>query len=115
MSPEGLKKMVGGDIITLKTSDNESALAEIRSLHAKEGKQDGGEIVLETDNGEEFIPVLVSSLKTRILSISMRRPTLDDVFLKLTGREIREEGGGEAVMLKQWTMRQAGSRGGRFR
>ena len=114
-TPEGLKRMVGGDIITLKTNDNESALAEIRSLHAKEAKQDSGEIILETENGEEFIPILVSSLQTKILSISMRRPTLDDVFLKLTGREIREEGGGEAVLLKHWTMRQAGSRGGRFR
>ena len=114
-TPEGLKRMVGGDIITLKTRDNESALAEIRSLHAKEAKQDSGEIILETQNGEEFIPILVNSLHTEIISISMRRPTLDDVFLKLTGREIREEGGGEAVLFKQWTMRQAGSRGGRFR
>lgn len=41
--------------------------------------------------GEEFIPRLVSMLDTPIVAVSLRRPTLDDVFLKLTGRQIRDE------------------------
>jgi len=113
-TPEALKRGVGGDIITLKTSDNAAAIAEIQSRYGIQAKQDSEGIMFETQNGEEFIPILVGSLETRILSISMRRPTLDDVFLKITGREIREESGGEAALRRQWTVRQAGSRGGRF-
>lgn len=113
-SPADLKKTVGGDIITLSTNDNEAAKAEIRRQFAIEAKEDNEGITFEVQNGEEFIPNLVRSLETKILRIGARRPTLDDVFLKITGREIRDEAGGEAALRRQWTMRQAGSRGGRF-
>lgn len=113
-TPEVLKKGVGGDVITLRTEDDDRAIEEIRERHQIEAKRDTEGFFFEVANGEEFVPVLVNTLKTEIRSISMRRPTLDDVFLKLTGREIRDEAGGEAVMRRQWTMRQAGGRGGRF-
>ena len=113
-SPEVLKKTIGGDTLCLKTLDNASALGEIRSTFGIEGSCDGDEILIETQNGETFIPDLVSGLKIPILEISMRRPTLEDVFLKLTGHEIREDVGGEAVLRREWTLRQAGTRGGKF-
>jgi ABC-2 type transport system ATP-binding protein len=113
-SPDALKRMVGGDIITLKTENDEAAAAEIRQHFGIEAQHDREGISFEVPNGEEFIPTLTNNFNTQILSISMRRPTLDDVFLKLTGREIREEAGGEAVMRRQWAMRQARGRGGRF-
>jgi len=49
-----------------------------------------GGIYFEVDCGEEFIPRLVREAPFPISSISLRRPTLDDVFLKLTGRQIRD-------------------------
>ena len=113
-TPESLKRGVGGDVIALKTENDEQAQEEIRRQHGIEGKRDSDGLVFEVANGEEFIPLLVGRLETSIRSVSMRRPTLDDVFLKLTGHEIREEGGGEAVMKRQWTMRQAGNRGSRL-
>jgi ABC-2 type transport system ATP-binding protein len=113
-TPEALKRGVGGDIITLKTSDDVAALAEIRSAYGIEGKHDEEGILLEVEKGEEFVPRLVGGLETKIRSISMRQPTLDDVFLKITGHEIRDEAGGDATLRRQWTMRQAGTRGGRF-
>ena len=62
-----------------------------------------------------LIPGLVTRLETRILSVGMRRPTLDDVFLKLTGREIREETGADSDLGKPWKMRPIAARGGRIR
>mgnify|MGYP001134070026 CR=1 FL=1 len=113
-SPEALKRMVGGDIITMKTQNVEQAMTEVRRQFSIDAQHDSEGVFFEVPNGEEFIPLLVNRFKTELYSISLRRPTLDDVFLKLTGREIREEGGGEAAMRRQWAMRMARGRGGRF-
>ncbi len=109
-NPDALKRSVGGDIITLKTHNDDEAIKEIQEKHNIEARRDIDGLCFEVTNGEEFIPLLVNRLETEIHSISMHRPTLEDVFLKLTGREIREEAGGEAVMRRQFTMRQAGGR-----
>ena len=90
-TPESLKRMVGKDIISVKTDDNESAAEEIQRRYQTEARQDGGELTFEVANGEKFLPTFAKEFGTRIISISLRRPTLEDVFLKLTGREIREE------------------------
>ena len=45
----------------------------------------------EVASGEEFLPTFVKEFSTKILSINLRRPSLEDVFLKLTGRAIRQE------------------------
>ncbi len=113
-TPDALKRMIGGDIITLKTENAEAAMAEIRHQFGIEAQKDSQGVFFEVPNGEEFIPLLVNNFKTDLHSISMRRPTLDDVFLKLTGREIREEAGGEAAMRRQWAMYQARDHRGRF-
>ena len=90
-TPANLKRVVGRDIISLKTDDNDKAVAEIRTRYQVEARHDGDGLCFEVTNGEEFLPVLLREFSTRIVSVSMRRPSLDDVFLKLTGREIREE------------------------
>ena len=90
-TPEKLKKMVGKDIISVKTDDNEKAAAEIKLRYQIEARLDGDGLCFEVVNGEEFLPIFIREFSTRILGVSLRRPSLDDVFLKLTGREIREE------------------------
>ncbi|MBU7017950.1 MAG: ATP-binding cassette domain-containing protein [Theionarchaea archaeon] len=90
-TPDDLKRMVGGDIITLKTTDDEKAEREIGERYKIQVRRDEKGIHLEIENSEEFIPEFISSFSTRINSINLRRPTLDDVFMKLTGHEIRKE------------------------
>ncbi|TES88229.1 MAG: ATP-binding cassette domain-containing protein [Dehalococcoidia bacterium] len=90
-TPAKLKRMVGKDIVSLKTDDNDKAMAEISRRYQIEARRDGDGLCFEVANGEEFLPVLLREFSTLIVSVSMRRPSLDDVFLKLTGREIREE------------------------
>jgi len=95
-SPDNLKKMIGGDIITLRTTDNRKAEKEFR-IKFPQGhvKNIGKEIQVETDRGDEFIPTLVKVITPRITSLILHRPTLEDVFLELTGRKIREENNGQ--------------------
>jgi len=90
-TPEKLKKMVGKDIISVKTDDNEKAAEEIRLRYQIEARHDGDGLCFEVANGEEFLPIFIREFSTKILGVSLRRPSLDDAFLKLTGREIREE------------------------
>jgi ABC-2 type transport system ATP-binding protein len=90
-SPEGLKGRVGGDVINLSTVDDQKAQAELQARYKIQPRYDGGQLSFEIADGDRFIPTLIKGLKTEILSVSLRRPTLDDVFLKLTGRGLRDE------------------------
>jgi ABC-2 type transport system ATP-binding protein len=90
-TPERLKKIVGRDIISVKTDDNDKAVEEVSLRYQIEARSDSDGLTFEVDNGEKFLPTFIKEFGTKILSVSLRRPSLDDVFLKLTGREIRQE------------------------
>jgi ABC-2 type transport system ATP-binding protein len=90
-TPAKLKELVRGDIIRISTEDDRKAIAEIRSNFAIVAREENGGLFLETERGEEFIPKLIHSLSMRTRSVSLEKPTLNDVFLKLTGRTIRDD------------------------
>jgi ABC-2 type transport system ATP-binding protein len=96
-TPEKLKRMVAKDIITLTTDDNSRAAEEITRRYQTEVRPDGENLTFAVDNGEAFLPVFTKETSFKINSISLRRPTLEDVFLKLTGREIRDEEVGDSI------------------
>ncbi|HEX6255554.1 MAG TPA: ATP-binding cassette domain-containing protein [Euzebyales bacterium] len=88
-TPEGLKDMVGGDVVTITAPDPEHLLAHLRDQSLEPARRNG-EVRVEVDDGARFIPRLIRGFSGDIDGASLRRPTLDDVFLKLTGRTIRE-------------------------
>ncbi len=90
-TPTKLKRMVHGDVIHLITTDNQRAIAEIQKTFSLTAREENGGLVLETEKGDEFIPKLLHSLTMQTLSVSLKKPTLNDVFLKLTGRTIRDD------------------------
>lgn len=90
-TPDELKAMVGGDVITISTADNTTAMKEIPQLYHVDPVADDGMLRLEVDDGAAFIPRLVRELSVSVNNVALRRPSLDDVFLKLTGRAIRDE------------------------
>lgn len=91
-TPDNLKKDLKGDLITLKTSDNEAAKELIQTCFSIRPYIKEDSIYLYAENGENFVPKLFRALRNlEITSVNVRKPTLNDVFLKLTGREIREE------------------------
>jgi ABC-2 type transport system ATP-binding protein len=92
-TPEALRRSVSGDVLTLHARDPEALCAELRSRLALGAHVLDGRVVLEHDRGHELIPRLIEALPFgRIDSLSMHRPTLSDVFVKLTGRSLRDEG-----------------------
>ncbi|MBA7714324.1 Linearmycin resistance ATP-binding protein LnrL [subsurface metagenome] len=90
-TPQRLKSIVGKDIISVRTDDNGKAAEEIRRRYQVEARHDGDGLTFEVSCGEEFLPGFIKEFGTKIISVNLRRPSLEDVFLKLTGREIREE------------------------
>ena len=89
-TPEELKSRVTGDTVYLETRDDEKALLEIEALFGIRAKRGRDGLVFNVERGDAFIPRLVEKLTTEIGSVNVKRPSLDSVFLHLTGREIRE-------------------------
>ena len=89
-TPNKLKDAVGGDVISLTAEDNEAAVRELRERYSLSPEVRNGVVTFSVPHGEEFLPDFVRGFSQRVLSIGLRRPTLDDVFLKLTGRAIRD-------------------------
>lgn len=90
-TPSELKKTIGGDIIYLRTSDNKNSMEDIRRVLDVDVSEKDGEIYLSALKGDVCIPKIIRELGDRVLSVRMQRPTLNDVFLRLTGKEIRPE------------------------
>ena len=90
-TPEELKKIVGGDVIYISTSDNSRAKAEIEKLFSVEVFEKDNELFLTSTRGDACIPEIIRALGDMVLSVRLQRPTLNDVFLKMTGRAIRAE------------------------
>ncbi len=90
-SPDKLKDGVGGDLVSLKAENTEAAIAELTERYQLEPAIENGLVTFNVPHGETFLPDFIRSFNGHLLSISVRRPTLDDVFIKLTGRTIREQ------------------------
>ncbi|HEU4759626.1 MAG TPA: ATP-binding cassette domain-containing protein [Dehalococcoidia bacterium] len=89
-SPAALKASVGQDRVQLRTEDDAAAIAGLREHFALEAKMSEGAVTLYVPGAAEFVPRLVAELGVPIRSISVARPTLDDVFMTYTGRTIRD-------------------------
>jgi ABC-2 type transport system ATP-binding protein len=95
-TPAELKSMVGGEVVTVASSDPASAAEEVRAAFDLEPIVNDGTLRFEVPDAAAFMPQLFATLSAPVTSVASRRPSLDDVFLKLTGHEIRDEGGGGA-------------------
>jgi ABC-2 type transport system ATP-binding protein len=95
--PYELKNALGQDLIYLETEENGRARAVL------EGTQDVGEIhekgagllVMVTDDGTRVLPQMLDALRGEgiaVTGINMKKPSMDDVFIHHTGRELRDEG-----------------------
>ncbi|HEY1716422.1 MAG TPA: ATP-binding cassette domain-containing protein [Solirubrobacteraceae bacterium] len=89
-SPDALKAGVGTDRVTIHTDDNDAAIAALDRQFGVEAKMVEGAVVFGVAAGEEFVPRLFAEFEMPIRSVSVSRPTLDDVFMSYTGSTIRD-------------------------
>lgn len=100
-TPEALKARVAKDIVVLTTADDQRAAEELRARFGLEPMLVDGTLRIEAERGDELIPKLIRELTVPIQSASLRRPSLDDVFLALTGRQIRDEEASELDLFRE--------------
>lgn len=95
-TPSALKEQVAGDSISLGLDMHNGEITHIKDLlraqpFVHELRDAGDGVQLYVERGEEALPVVMRLLEdTPISTVTLARPTLDDVFLRLTGRSLRE-------------------------
>jgi len=99
-SPQNMKNAMGNEVISL-TFENGNSVDFLSQLHQidfiKKINKDDNKLTIFTSNGTEVIPKIFqisANLQIKIISISLTQPTLDDVFISYTGREIRDDNAG---------------------
>ncbi|GGO32758.1 ATP-binding cassette domain-containing protein [Micromonospora parathelypteridis] len=93
-TPDGLKAGISGDLVTLATIDPPAAAAAAARIpDVQDVTVDGPHLRFRVPGGDAVVPELMRVLESygnNVLSVQIQRPTLDDVFLTLTGRSLRE-------------------------
>ena len=89
-TPEELKAGIGKDRVQISTDDDEASIAALRSEFGIEAAMHEGAVTLAVPDGAGFVPKLFERLGVPIRSVTVTRPTLDDVFLAHTGTTIRD-------------------------
>jgi len=88
-TPHALKAEIGADTVDLGTTDDVAAIAALRRAGYRVQDVSGGARVF-VENGENAVSALIETAGVPVLNVHVHQPTLDDVFLHYTGREIRE-------------------------
>jgi ABC-2 type transport system ATP-binding protein len=94
-SPENLKRKIGGDALIIEADEKEKTKEVVSKLSfVKKVSEVDGKIYVNIENSEENLPSVFEALRNnniKIKSISVRKPSLNDVFIHYTGKEIRDE------------------------
>ena len=98
-SPQSMKNALGNEIITFTINNNEekksNLISKIKNIEfVKDINTNENKVTVFSSKGTEVIPIIfeiASKLEIKINSISLAQPTLDDVFISYTGRELRDE------------------------
>ncbi len=90
-TPVAMKEAIGGDIITLSSAQPEQLKAGLRERFQIEADQIDNALRIERAQGHQFIPELIEAFPGQIESVSLGKPTLEDVFIRVTGHKLREE------------------------
>jgi len=98
-TPEELKRRIGGDVVVVRAKDPEGLRRKIRDRFGAEPALVEGTLRLERPRGHEFARELVEAFSGEVQGVTFGKPTLEDVFIHLTGHRFwgDEAAGGEAA------------------
>ena len=88
--PDELKRSIGRDVVELRSSDPEAVAETLRSQFSVEPSVVNGTVRVEAERGPEAAARLLLSLPEGVESVTVSRPTLEDVFIQATGRRFAE-------------------------
>jgi ABC-2 type transport system ATP-binding protein len=90
-TPTNLKERIGGDVIIVRTARPAEVRAILRDRFGIEPQQVDQDLRIERKRGHEFVPQLIEAAPGMIDAVSVGKPTLEDVFIDLTGSRLAEE------------------------
>ena len=96
-SPSNLRSEVGGDAIHIQTSEPEALAADQQSTYGVPSQVVNGAVRFEQVEGHQWIPRIVEAFPDRVESITVGKPTLEDVFIAKTGHRFWQVDEEEAV------------------
>ena len=91
-TPEALTHEIGGDVILLEAHDPQVLATQIRDHFHVDAVVLDNRVRLEIENGHRFVPEVVEAFPGEIQSLSVSKPTLEDVFIHRTGHRFWNEG-----------------------
>jgi ABC-2 type transport system ATP-binding protein len=109
-TPEALKASVGKDRVQIHTADDDAAISELAREFGIEAAVREGAVTFSVASGEQFVPRLFATLSIPIKSVSVSRPSLDDVFMSYTGTTIRDAEASAGEAFRQMAARFRGRR-----
>jgi ABC-2 type transport system ATP-binding protein len=90
-TPEELTREIGGDVILLEARDPKSLADRIRNKYHVDATVIDAHVRLEIEGGHRFVPDVVEAFPGEIQSLSVSKPTLEDVFIHRTGHRFWNE------------------------
>lgn len=91
-TPQELQSMVSRDVVVLEGREASRLEVEVSRRFSLTVLREGDRVLVESERGHELIPRLVEGLGDfRLDAVSLRRPTLADAFLKITGRRLGDD------------------------
>jgi ABC-2 type transport system ATP-binding protein len=102
-TPDELKHQVGADTVELTTADDAMATKRLSDAGFRVSRGDDAVVVFAQD-GEAQVARLIEVADVPVSNVHVHRPTLDDVFLHFTGRQIREDHGAPAMPMRMRAM-----------
>jgi ABC-2 type transport system ATP-binding protein len=85
-TPAALKDRIGGDVITVTSTRPDAVREALSQQLGVECEIVEGTVRLERAGGAQFVPQLIEAAPGLVDSVSVGKPTLQDVFIRLTGR-----------------------------
>ncbi|MDW7986597.1 MAG: ATP-binding cassette domain-containing protein [Nitrososphaerota archaeon] len=112
-SPEELKNSIGSDVVEVEIKEKDDILDMIQKIeYVKDVKKVGeSSYLIRLENGERTAPEIIEFIRDsglHVVKLSLRKPSLDEVFLTYTGRAIRDiEESRESLMTRRILLRRA--------
>jgi ABC-2 type transport system ATP-binding protein len=103
--PWELKNALGQDLIYLETTDNMAAVELLKSLESVKGTREKtkGIVIMVNVDGTYLLPEIMDKLRREgitIRAVNLKKPSMDDVFVHYTGREIRDSRAEKVIPLR---------------
>jgi len=101
--PWELKNTLGQDLIYMETSDNEAAIRLLQDLPTVRDVKikTKGFVLMVTEDGTKVLPIVIDTLRKAGIdssTINLKKPSMDDVFVFYTGKELRDDPAGKTAL-----------------